>query len=73
MLASLIQLSYAPLKKPSSATNTANGNEDFVMTEEMYTELVRDQKHFRTMLEKFIQMVYPPQVVKYLLVLQVIL
>lgn len=72
MLASFIQLSHAPLKKPSSSTSSnQSGNEDFVMTEEMYVDLANDQKKFRIMLQKLVQMVYPPQVVKYLLVLQV--
>ena len=39
------------------------------MTQEKYEELVKEQSYFTNKLQKMVDKVYPPLVVKYLLVL----
>jgi len=76
VLAALIQLSSAPLKKAKEISETSEVEietfvkEEFVMTQEKYEELVKEQSYFTNELQKMVDKVYPPLVVKYLLVLQ---
>ena len=76
ILAALIQLSYAPLKKPSKDSTTteetmaAVDNKSFVMSEELYAKLIGQQEDFRRTLQDFMESVYQPLLVKYLLVIQ---
>ena len=69
ILASLIQLSSAPLKKPSENEVKKDENE-FVMTSEKYKELLEEQEIFKQELSRIVDNVYAPLLVKYLLVLQ---
>ncbi|XP_072936864.1 transport and Golgi organization protein 6 homolog [Epargyreus clarus] len=62
-LASLIQLSFAPLKKPGTYTN-------FTMTEEMYQKLNADKKTYLQIYEKLVVNCFQPMLMKELLVLQ---
>ena len=57
LLAGLIQLSFAPLKKPDEPN-------------EAHDKLVEDQAWFRTRLDSLAGKIYQPMVMKYLLVLQ---
>ena len=68
LLAALVQLSSAPLKKPSSEPE--KDTDDFVMTAEKYDNYVAQQQLFHDELMKIVSKVYPPLIVKYLLVLQ---
>lgn len=72
VLASLIQLSSAPLKKPKedAVENSDNQDAEFVMTPEKYQELIKQQESFKEDLMRVFDKVYPPLIVKYLLVLQ---
>ena len=79
LLAALIQLSHAPLKKPNNTAEheaqkqkspSPNGEEEFVMTEEKYETFAKDQEYFSQELNKLIDRVYQPVVVKYLLLVQ---
>ena len=67
LMAALIQLSFAPLKKPNPETKSSG---DFVMTEELYQTLSSEQQRFKEELYRIINRIYQPMVVKYLLVLQ---
>lgn len=62
-LAALIQLSFAPLKKPGSYTN-------FVMTQEMYDELNEQRKQFVSTYEHLVANCFQPTLMSELLVLQ---
>ncbi len=69
LLAALIQLGYAPLKKPDS-DNPPKPGSAFVMTQEKYDRLMAEQKAFREQLNDLMERVYQPLVVKYLLIVQ---
>lgn len=62
-LAMLIQLSFAPLKKPGTYNN-------FVMTKDMYDKLLNERQHFVTIYENLISNSFQPMLMKELLVLQ---
>ncbi|XP_040569681.1 transport and Golgi organization protein 6 homolog isoform X1 [Lepeophtheirus salmonis] len=68
ILAALIQLGYAPLSKPNNEPPTSES--EFHMTPELYESLTKESEEFREKYLKFINRVYQPLVVKYLLVLQ---
>ncbi len=77
VLASLIQLSSAPLKKPQPSETMENdlkkceeSSDEFVMTQDKYDEFCQSQDLFKKHLHGVIDKVYPPLIVKYLLVLQ---
>ena len=74
ILAILIQLSSAPLKKPSSQgpEETANttGEGKFHMTQDMYDKFVKEQQEFKEKLLRIVTKIFPPLAVKYLLLLQ---
>lgn len=57
LLAALLQLSYAPLMKPSKNTFNQSENrskDEFIMTEDLYNELKKDQEHFIYLLHEFL-------------------
>lgn len=62
-LAGLIQLSFAPLKKPGSYKN-------FTMTQEMYDQLNKDRQKYVEIYEQLITNCFQPILMKELLVLQ---
>eukprot|EP00096_Caligus_rogercresseyi_P011028 TRINITY_DN4207_c0_g1_i2.p1 TRINITY_DN4207_c0_g1~~TRINITY_DN4207_c0_g1_i2.p1 ORF type:complete len:978 (+),score=245.92 TRINITY_DN4207_c0_g1_i2:190-3123(+) len=66
ILAALIQLGYAPLSKPKEQPDPSG----FIMTPELYESLSVESQDFKTKYTAFIDRVYQPLVVKYLLVLQ---
>lgn len=61
-LAALIQLSFAPLKKPGTYNH-------FVMTQEMYDKLNEDRKQFVIVYEHLVANCFQPTLMKELLVL----
>ena len=70
LLAALIQLSYAPLKKPtesqeSSADGKSNG---FVMTPEAYENLKSEQDYFKENLMSVVDKVYQPLIGKKMII-----
>ncbi|XP_028041997.1 transport and Golgi organization protein 6 [Bombyx mandarina] len=62
-LAALIQLSFAPLKKPGTY-------KDFVMTEEMYKTLTNDRQKYLKIYDNLVSTCFQPTLMKELLVLQ---
>ncbi|KOB68448.1 Transmembrane and coiled-coil domain-containing protein 7 [Operophtera brumata] len=62
-LAALMQLSFAPLKKPGTYNH-------FVMTQEMYDKLKEDRKQFLIIYEHLVANCFQPTLMKELLVLQ---
>lgn len=58
LLAALLQLSYAPLMKPSekniSNQSKNRSKDEFIMTEDLYNELKKDQEHFICLLHEFL-------------------
>ena len=60
LLAGLIQLSFAPLKKPQDEEETE--------ATIRYNKLVEDQAGFRAHLDNLSNKIYQPMVIKYLLV-----
>ncbi|CAG9566732.1 unnamed protein product [Danaus chrysippus] len=62
-LAALIQLAFAPLKKPGKYTN-------FTMTEELYNKLLFDKQKYMKMYEYLVNNCFQPMLMKELLVLQ---
>jgi len=83
ILASLVQISYAPLMKPSlpqesqtcDSSNEAqieiDTTEDkFVMTEDLFKRLSADQERYRKELTRLTEKCYQPTVVRNLIVLQ---
>ncbi len=66
LLAALIQLACAPLKKPSAERRAS----EFMMTTEKYERLSSEQALFRQLLAKLMDRVYQPLLVKCLLILQ---
>ena len=73
LLAAMVQLSHAPLKKPSPKIDS--GTEDtksgeFEMTEVLYENLQLEQGIFANKLDALVDDVYQPLVVKSLLLLQ---
>eukprot|EP00088_Acartia_fossae_P066531 TRINITY_DN8255_c0_g1_i2.p1 TRINITY_DN8255_c0_g1~~TRINITY_DN8255_c0_g1_i2.p1 ORF type:complete len:1085 (-),score=304.99 TRINITY_DN8255_c0_g1_i2:578-3832(-) len=82
ILASLVQISHAPLMKPvekekEEATSTEeksdlkmDSSEDkFVMTEDLYARLTADQQRYRKELDRMLVKCYQPTVVRNLIVL----
>ncbi|TRY61857.1 hypothetical protein TCAL_11238 [Tigriopus californicus] len=69
MLAMFIQLGYAPLKKPNPP-NVSTQPKEYVMTPERFDQLTQDQAFFRTELNRILDKLYQPMVVKHLLVIQ---
>eukprot|EP00095_Tigriopus_kingsejongensis_P012027 maker-scaffold593_size129216-snap-gene-0.30 protein:Tk12027 transcript:maker-scaffold593_size129216-snap-gene-0.30-mRNA-1 annotation:"transmembrane and coiled-coil domain-containing protein 7" len=68
ILALFMQLGHAPLKKP---LDTPPVNPDvYVMTPERYEELSKDQTLYKSQLSQILERIYPPLVVKHLLVIQ---
>ena len=70
LLAALIQLSYAPLKKPTesqeaSADEKSNG---FVMTPEAYEKLKSEQEYFKQNLMTVVDKVYQPLIGKIMII-----
>ncbi|XP_047987485.1 transport and Golgi organization protein 6 [Leguminivora glycinivorella] len=62
-LAALIQLSFAPLKKPGTYNN-------FIMTQELYGRLNIDRKKYQRVYENLVENCFQPILMKELLVLQ---
>ena len=65
LLAALIQLSQAPLKKPIENTSNENSNESsngFIMTPEKYEILKCEQENFKENLMTMVDKVYQPLV-----------
>lgn len=62
-LAALIQLSFAPLKKPGTYSN-------FTMTQELYDRLNIDRKKYQKVYENLVENCFQPILMKELLVLQ---
>lgn len=62
-LAALIQLSFAPLKKPGNYSN-------YIMTELRYNQLLNDKQKYSTVYENFVRNCFQPVLIKELLVLQ---
>lgn len=62
-LSALIQLAFAPLKKPGTYIN-------FTMTKEMYIRLSGDRQHFISIYEQLVSNCFQPTLMKELLVLQ---
>lgn len=62
-LAALIQLCFAPLKKPGTYQN-------FIMTQEMYSKLTNDKAKYTKVYEELIENSFQPILMKELLVLQ---
>ena len=69
VLAILIQLSSAPLKKPSEGDKIEN-DDKYHMTKEKYEVFVQEQKTFKEQMLDIVSNIFPPLVVKYLLLLQ---
>ena len=58
LLAALIQLSYAPLKKPlESEQNIEDDTSEFVMTQDKYKELSNEQDQFKQELQKMLGLI----------------
>ncbi len=59
VLAAYIQLSYAPLKKPTEASPSDENvdKSEFVMTQELFNRFTQDQKHFEARLKSLIEKV----------------
>lgn len=55
LLASLLQLSHAPLKKPDENNTIDVTKIEFIMTNELYAKLESEQKNFRQKLCKLIE------------------
>jgi len=79
ILASLVQVSFAPLMKPSPATSESSNQAEieidptedkFVMTEDLFKRLSADQERYRKELTRLTQKSYQPTVVRNLIVLQ---
>jgi len=79
ILGCLVQVAHAPLMKPKeeeinksieSDSNIEVKEDAFVMTQELFDRLSKDQERFKSELDKIIDKTYQPLIVKYLLVLQ---
>ena len=79
ILASLVQVSFAPLMKPSPATSESSNQAEieidptedkFVMTEDLFKRLSADQERYRKELTRLTHKSYQPTVVRNLIVLQ---
>ena len=70
ILAILIQLSSAPLKKPSPEPEETVAEGKFHMTQDKYNEFVKEQHDFKEKLLRIVTKIFPPLTVKYLLLLQ---
>lgn len=76
ILAGLLQLTSAPLKKPVGAGGDAINQEakssisDFVMTQKLWEELQKDRQRFTHLLNSLVEDSYQPLVMKELLLLQ---
>ncbi len=70
IMAALIQLGHAPLKKPQKDGEDTTAPGKFVMTREKYDRLTEQQGLFRQKLSSLLDRVYQPMAVKYLLVIQ---
>ena len=59
VLAAYIQLSHAPLKKPTEASPSDENVDkpEFVMTQDLFERFTRDQKHFDARLKSLIEKV----------------
>ena len=67
ILAILIQLSSAPLKKPSAEPEEEG---KFHMSQDKYDKLIQEQRDFKDKLLGILNKIFPPLSVKYLLLLQ---
>lgn len=65
-LCGLFQLAYAPLSKPKSQGAQVG---DFIMTDKKYAELVEDQLFYQVTIKKFLLDVFPPIIIKELIIL----
>lgn len=55
LMAALIQLSFAPLKKPDGEGQKKEGTPpSFVMTQEKYDKFLKEQTYFKAQLDKLI-------------------
>lgn len=70
ILGTLIQICFAPLKKPSEDIPEPRiENETFVMTNELFVRLSNDQERYKQDLERLLEKNYQPTVIKNLLIL----
>lgn len=70
LLGALIQLSYAPVKKPTQDTCNNLSDQGFTMTFEFWERLQSDKQHFRALLNQLIRETYQPKIMLELMVLQ---
>lgn len=74
ILAAILQIAYAPIKKPSKDSTPPKEidtkQEEFIMTDEIYERLAQNQEKYKKVLEKIIEKTYQPLIVKYFLILQ---
>lgn len=66
LFAALLQLSFAPLKKPNSNAET---NIEFKMTNELYLQLKSEQIEFQSKLKKLINLCPQSEVIKEFMIL----
>lgn len=80
LVASLAQLSFAPLKKPvasvssssptaSSSSKQDNNGEEFVMTPELWGRLQEERSYFKKCFLSLINKLYQPLIIKELILL----
>lgn len=69
LLASLLQLSHAPLKKPDGSNTSNVSKSEFTMTYESYAKLEKEQENFRQKLCKLIEDCPEPLLIKELMVI----